>query len=177
MAARGAADVDWPRLQTMGEVLDVPIDTESADTRAESAAKLLLTCGQRATNHTFDLAKSYTASAGKKLLVHLPYSMNQLRKVLAGAPRDDSCVIEHLREHDFAWVDCLEQHLENYEHFDCDIENYLKRYYIGHYSPAGNHFCAYRMKETVVAWLNPKPPAYRHKDAQADSPTTIRDPL
>ena len=42
----------------------------------------------------------------------------------------------------------------------------MKQYFIGHYSPAGNHFFAYSIKDTVVKWLDPKPITYReNRDA------------
>jgi hypothetical protein len=41
------------------------------------------------------------------------------------------------------------------------VEDYLKRYFIGHYSPAGNHFFAFSLKSIVVDWLDPKPLTYR----------------
>ena len=41
------------------------------------------------------------------------------------------------------------------------IEDYMRRYFIGHYSPAGNHFFAFSVKNTIVEWLDPKPVTYR----------------
>ena len=46
-------------------------------------------------------------------------------------------------------------------------EEYLKEYFIGHYSPRGNHFFAYSIKDTVVNWLDPKPITYRKPDPQS----------
>jgi hypothetical protein len=175
MAAQGAEDVDWSRLQALADVLEFSIQTDTPDARARTAAALLLEYGQRATIHTFNLARVFLQSMGKKLMIHLPYSMTQLREVFGGAARNDECVIDYLKANRIVFVDCMEQHLEDYKSFSCDVEDYLKRYYVGHYSPAGNHFCAYQMKDTVVDWLEPKPPAYRHKDPQPDSPSTIRD--
>ena len=37
------------------------------------------------------------------------------------------------------------------------------RNFIGHYSPAGNHFFAYAIKDTVVEWLDPKPLTYQNQ--------------
>jgi hypothetical protein len=37
---------------------------------------------------------------------------------------------------------------------------------IGHYSPQGNHFFAYSIKDKVVQWLDPKPIPYQQPDAQ-----------
>jgi len=36
----------------------------------------------------------------------------------------------------------------------------------GHYSPAGNHFFAYSLKDRVVDWLDPKPLPYRDTTQQ-----------
>ena len=35
---------------------------------------------------------------------------------------------------------------------------------IGHYSPRGNHFFAYAIKDHVVQWLDPKPITYQKLD-------------
>jgi hypothetical protein len=37
---------------------------------------------------------------------------------------------------------------------------YRRRYFIGHYSPSGNHLFAFAIKDTVVNWLDPKPVTY-----------------
>ncbi|MCJ8328377.1 MAG: hypothetical protein MJH11_00110 [Lentisphaeria bacterium] len=175
MAAKGAEDADWEVLGAMADILKVEIDSSSAESKIASAADIHLTLGQRSTNVTFDLARAYAEKEGKKLLIHLPYSMIQMRKVLAGAERDDKIVVDHLNKNGFTWVDGLMQHVEDYKDFNCEVEDYIKRYYVGHYSPTGNHFCAYQMMPTVVDWLNPKPSTYRHKNPETDSPSTIRD--
>ena len=36
----------------------------------------------------------------------------------------------------------------------------VKRFYIGHYSPKGNHFLAFEIKNDLVNWLDPKPITY-----------------
>jgi hypothetical protein len=41
------------------------------------------------------------------------------------------------------------------------VADYFKRYFIGHYNPAGNHFFAHALKDRVVEWLDPKPLPYR----------------
>ena len=41
------------------------------------------------------------------------------------------------------------------------MEEYMDRYFIGHYKPSGNHFFAYSIKDKIVDWLNPKPITYQ----------------
>ena len=53
------------------------------------------------------------------------------------------------------------RHIRDFEGFSLSPEDYVNRYYIGHYNPLGNHFFAFAIKDAIVEWLNPKPPAYR----------------
>jgi hypothetical protein len=53
-------------------------------------------------------------------------------------------------------------HQEDYKVFKLSVEDYMQRYFIGHYNPAGNHFFAFSIKDTIVKWLDPKPITYRN---------------
>jgi len=56
-------------------------------------------------------------------------------------------------------------HVEDFKSFAIPLEQYWKRYRIGHYSPAGNLFFAHALRTQLVDWLEPKPITYR-KDEQ-----------
>jgi hypothetical protein len=70
-------------------------------------------------------------------------------------------VFAYLGERGFLFVDSLEKHREDFADFHLNARDYIKRYYIGHYSPAGNHFFAFAVKDAFVGWLDPKPVTYR----------------
>ena len=55
-------------------------------------------------------------------------------------------------------------HVEDYKSFNLSFADYKKRYFIGHYSPAGNHFFAYSIKDKIVDWLDPKPITYQNAE-------------
>ncbi len=57
-------------------------------------------------------------------------------------------------------------HLKDCEDFDLSIEDHMKRYFIGHYSPAGNHFFAYSIKDKIVDRLDPKPTTYMDDESK-----------
>ncbi len=42
-------------------------------------------------------------------------------------------------------------------------KEYLERYYIGHYNPRGNVFCASAIRQKLVEMLEPKPLPYGNK--------------
>jgi hypothetical protein len=64
--------------------------------------------------------------------------------------------------------------VQDYQSFRNTPEDYVQRYYIalmghqgyGHYSPTGNHFFAFAIKDDLVDWLEPKPPAYRGEQSR-----------
>jgi hypothetical protein len=58
-----------------------------------------------------------------------------------------------------------EVHARDFQDFNLSWEEYRKRYFIGHYNPAGNHFFAYALKDHVVDWLDPKPITYMKGDS------------
>jgi hypothetical protein len=55
-------------------------------------------------------------------------------------------------------------HVADYKKFNLNLDDYYKRYFLGHYNPTGNHFFAYSIKNKIVEWLNPKPITYEKSD-------------
>lgn len=76
-------------------------------------------------------------------------------------------ILEYLRERGLRHVDMWARHVEDSRLFRLTAKEYARRYYLpfGHYGPLGNHFTAFSIKDEVVDWLDPKPPAYRGSEA------------
>ncbi len=51
-------------------------------------------------------------------------------------------------------------HLEDFAERTLKPEQYVKKYWIGHYSPAGNFFAATAIRQELVELLAPKPLSY-----------------
>ena len=81
-----------------------------------------------------------------------------------GKARYDQAIVDFLRERQFRYFDMNTVHAADFKNFNLSIDQYMKRYFIGHYSPAGNHFFAYSIKDTVIGWLEPKPITYRNEE-------------
>ena len=63
------------------------------------------------------------------------------------------------------FVDTLTSHVADYAEFSLSPDHYVGRLYNGHYTPAGNLFFAFAIKDPVVRWLSPLPPGYRDREA------------
>jgi hypothetical protein len=86
--------------------------------------------------------------------------------MVEGIPRYDQEVINFIKENNFNYFDMNEVHLEDYKKFNPSLDDYMKRYFIGHYNPSGNHFFAYALKDRIIEWLDPKPVTYLGKEVR-----------
>ena len=114
----------------------------------------------RATRYVLQQTETFVQQHGKKLLVVLSYSAGGIRRALEGQAPWDRELVDYLQTRDYPCVDLRDYHRAEFAHFDLDIDAYLKRYYNGHYAPAGNFFFAQALKEKLVDWLDPKPAPY-----------------
>jgi hypothetical protein len=154
-------DGDIGKLDRLAEILGVEgIGTTDADTRMARVGALKMAYGFAASRYIVSAADRFVRDHGKQLLVCLlcPTATEQL---LRAAPRYDQAFAEHLRDGGYRVFDMNEVHRSDYAAFNLSVEQYKRRYWLGHYAPAGNHFFAYSIKDTVVDWLEPKPRTYR----------------
>lgn len=157
-------DLDRGQVDRLAEHLGVAVDWESDDLRGE-ASTLLDAYSLAATRHILGKLRDFAREREKKLLVILfdPYRV-MLPALRGESGRYDQPVVDFLRDQEFEFIDANALHVEDFKAFAPDVEAYKKRYFIGHYNPAGNHFFAYAIKDRVVGWLEPKPVTYRNPD-------------
>jgi hypothetical protein len=104
--------------------------------------------------------EEFAAREKRRVLYVLSYNPQTVRRQLQGKPRFDQALVDFLEKRKLPYVDLLKAHAADYARFAPKIDAYVDRYYIGHYNPLGNHFCAFAMKDQVARMLQPPPPAY-----------------
>ena len=164
LAMQGATDVQIGLLQRFADALGLTTDFSSSETTARTGDALLTAYALRSTMVVVERAREFAASSGKELMVLLSFMSSDVSNACHGRPRFDQPFVDYLEEREFLFVDSLRKHVEDYSQFRCTPEEYAARQYIGHYAPTGNHFFAFAVKDEVVDWLDPKPPAYRFEN-------------
>jgi len=90
-----------------------------------------------------------------------------LREMESGKERYDQEIVDYLEGNNFTYFDMNLVHLQDYsKNFKICFDKYSKRYFIGHYTPAGNHSFAFAIKPKIVEWLDPKPITYQNEQHQ-----------
>ena len=161
LALQRVTDVNLVLLQRVVDALKMAADFTSPDATAATAYDLLLRCALRSSMYVLDRASEFTSAEGKSLLVLLSYSSQDVLNMCNGLPRFDGLFVDYLEDGGFEYFDGLLAHQEDFGTFSGTPEEYVARYYIGHYNPRGNHFFAFAAKDAIVDWLDPKPPTYR----------------
>ena len=153
------SDIDLRALKTLCSHLKYSMNFDSNDLRS-SVAKLLDEYSFTATKYILQEAREFAVTNNKNLMVVIfdPYRVT--KPLLNGGSRYDQEIVDFLKENDFDYIDMNLIHVNDFKSFNLTVDDYFKRYFIGHYNPMGNHFFAYSIKDRIVEWLTPKPTPY-----------------
>lgn len=116
------------------------------------------------TRYVIEHALGFTQHRDKKLMIAL-YCPQATRQLISTGKRYDQPIVDYLRDNQILHFDMNLVHVEDYKCFNLSLEDYMARYHIGHYSPAGNHFFAHSIKKPIIEWLSPKPITYRDNES------------
>lgn len=145
-------------------------DLTTPDSIKAGATQLLHAYAVRVGIAVMDRLHEYCKQNEKELMVLLSYPVGAVWHACNRSPTDDpdntdwhpQYFKDHLVEKGIRLVDSLPAHVAEYDTFKLTAKEYVDRYYIGHYTPRGNHFFAYAVKDAIRDWLTPAPPAYQN---------------
>lgn len=166
----GVPDVPQDRIRRLADWANLKFDFADAATRRESAIRLNDLVARSSTYFTLEKTISFAVQHGRRMMMALSYGGARIQLACAGKPKDpaDTALIDWLRERDVPCFDVREAHLADFAVFRLSPEDYVNRYFNGHYNQRGNQFFALALKDSIVRWLDPKPPTYRPVGAAID---------
>jgi hypothetical protein len=120
----------------------------------------LMQHGILASTRIIERVNTYAKKNGKQVLYVLSYGAYTILQFIKKGVRFDQALVDDLKQAKLPYVDLMQAHAADAARFKGTPEEALSRYFIGHYNPLGNHFCAFAIKDALVRLLDPKPPAY-----------------
>lgn len=151
----------------------IPVpDQEDPEQIKTGANRLLHAYAVAVGMSVMDRLHEYCQAHEKKLLVLLSYPVGAVWHACHRSPADDPDNVDwhprrfkdHLAARGIPCIDSLPFHVAEFDTFKLTAKDYVDRYYIGHYTPRGNHFFAYAIKDSIRDWLTPPPPAYQDNE-------------
>lgn len=138
------------------------ISADAGEAMYQQVVRLNMDYGLAATRYVIDRTIEFAAAQNKRVLFALQCP-NVSRSLLADSPRYDQSIVDHLAKRGQRVFDMNLIHQEDFKAFKLSQKDYFKRYFIGHYNPAGNHLFAYAIKPFLLDMLDPQPLTYRNK--------------
>lgn len=146
--------------------------THGIVTRIDTAEGLSKTADQLhhqsayfASQRIVEKIEAFAKAQNKKVLFVLSYPPKSVTRFVTEGVRADQPFVDFLKQRGSPVVDLMQAHMDDFALIKGDLKAYLAKYWVGHYNPLGNFFCAYAMMSKLVEMLNPKPLAYRPNPA------------
>lgn len=155
----GVPDVPAARIRRLAEWAKLPFDFSDAVSRRQSAERLGDAVARASTVQVMEKLHALATQQGQRLMVVFSYGTRAILRACEGGAKlpADVALLQWLQERGIPTVDAFDAHVADFAQFRIPAADYIKRLYNGHYSPAGNQFFAFALKNRLVDWLDPKP--------------------
>ncbi|MCA9191553.1 MAG: SGNH/GDSL hydrolase family protein [Planctomycetales bacterium] len=159
--ANRAGDFSRESISSLSQIFGVPETKLNAEHPEAQIRQLHTEAALFATRKIVGWTEEFIKKQNKKLLLILTFGEGNMASALAGHTRFDSSFTDWLRDKPYPVIDMRDAFQAAYQESNTDMSTFLKRYYNGHHTPAGNFFFAWSLKDHIIDWLNPKPNPYR----------------
>lgn len=139
--------------------IETRVDTNS--TLSEVADKLHREAALFSTQKIVEMTEAFSKINDKKVLYVLSYPSSYIAKCSSGIIRWDQPFIDFLLKRNLPFVDLAQSHLDDFSTVKLGIKEYLSKYFVGHYNPLGNFFCAHALRDKIIEMLDPKPLSFK----------------
>jgi len=137
-----------------------PMEIGSAEELENGVQNVLERWALYASMRIVEKVEEFATVHGQKVLYVLSHHRAHMARRLKDGYRFDQAFVDFLKQENLAYVDLMEAHEKDFAQFKGSVDEYIERYYIGHYNPLGNQFTAFAIKDELVRMMEPKPPAY-----------------
>ena len=151
----------YSEIMSLATTHGIITEVDNNDTLAETADELHNQSALFATQKIVEKIEIFAKENNKKVLYILSHPASTIAKNAVEGTRWDQSFVDYLKMKDLPFIDMMDAHMQEYAKFSGDIKEYLQKYYIGHYNPRGNLFCAFVLKDKLVEMLDPNPFPYQ----------------
>ena len=121
---------------------DIKTKIDDSQTLAEEAEKIHIKVALFSTQKIVEKIEEFGQKNNKKVLYVLSYPGKTIAQYIEKKTRFDQSFIDYIKNKNLPYVDLMEIHAQDYKKYNLDIKEYINHYFIGHYNPTGNFFCA-----------------------------------
>lgn len=151
----------YKEIMALATTHGIETSIETNENLSQAASQLLNQSALFSTEKIVEKTEEYARANGKKVLYVLSFPARTIARRITEGRRWDQSFVDFLERNNLPYVDLMEAHLHDYAKYKIGVREYLEQYFIGHYNPLGNLFCAFAVKDKLIEFLDPKPIPYR----------------
>jgi len=155
------ANQSYSELMDLIKTHGIKTKIDDGDTMAQEAEEIHIKTALFSTMRIIEKIEKFAKDENKKVLYVLSFPGKTIAKYINEGQRFDGELIKFMKNKNLPCIDLLEMHAKDFLQYNLDMKEYINKYFIGHYNPLGNFFCASALKGKVIEMLDPKPFPYK----------------
>jgi len=155
------ANQNYSELMDLIKTHGIKTKIDDRDTLAKEAEEIHTKTALFSTMKIIEKIEKFAKEENKKILYVLSFPGKTIAKYLNERIRFDKGLIGFMKDKNLPYIDLMEAHAIDFSQYKLVMKDYINKYFIGHYNPRGNFFCAYAINEKLIEMLDPKPFPYK----------------
>jgi hypothetical protein len=152
--------LDYKDIQALTQTHGIETSLDSNATMSKVVSAYHRECALFSTERIIEKIERFAREHHKKVLYVLSYPAGYLAEAYEKKSRWDQSIIDFINAKNLPLVDLGQAHFEEFSQFSIPLKDYLAKYFIGHYNPLGNMFCAHAITGRLVDIMDQKPVPY-----------------
>ncbi len=153
-------NLDYKEIHALTQTHGIETSLDSNATMSNVVSTYHRECALFSTEKIIGKIEHFAAENNKKILYVLSYPAGYLAEAHEEKHRWDQNIIDYINSKKLPLVDLGQAHFNEFSQFSINLKDYLEKYFIGHYNPLGNMFCAQAIQGKLVEMMDIKPVPY-----------------
>ena len=153
-------NLDYKEIHAITQTHGIETSLDSNPTMSNVVSTYHRECALFSTEKIIGKIEHFAAENNKKILYVLSYPAGYLAEAHEEKHRWDQNIIDYINSKKLPLVDLGQAHFNEFNQFSINLKDYLEKYFIGHYNPLGNMFCAQAIQGKLVEMMDIKPVPY-----------------
>ena len=153
-------NLDYKEIHALTQTHGIETSLDSNATMSRVVSAYHRECALFSTEKIIDKIEKFAAENHKKVLYVLSYPAGYIAQAHEENRRWDQSIIDFINSNKLPLIDLGKAHFDEFTQFSINLKDYLEKYFIGHYNPLGNMFCAQAIQVKLAEMMDPKPVPY-----------------
>ena len=153
-------NLDYKEIHALTQTHGIETSLDSNPTMSNVVSTYHRECALFSTEKIIEKIEQFAAENNKRILYVLSYPAGYLAEARGKKRRWDQSIIDYINSKKLPLVDLGQAHFNEFSQFSINLKDYLEKYFIGHYNPLGNMFCAQAIQGKLVEMMDTKPVPY-----------------